>query len=79
MSATFRKDGWYPSVPESIGGLSAEAFTGTSVEEAFKEHTPDAAAFDTYLEKMKTLNTNDQDISDEADAFDLREDDGHRR
>ena len=66
MSATFRKDGWYPSVPESIGGLSAEAFAGTSVEEAFKKHTPDAAAFDAYLEKMKTLNANDQDISDEA-------------
>ena len=79
MSATFRKDGWYPSVSESIGGLSAEAFAGTSVEKAFKEHTPDAAAFDAYLEKMKILNANDQDISDEADAFDLREDDGHRR
>ena len=41
MSATFRKDGWYPSVPEAIGGLSAEAFAGTPVEKAFKKHTPD--------------------------------------
>jgi len=49
MSATFRKDGWHPSVPESIGGLNAEAFTGTSVEEAFKKHTPNAAAFVAYL------------------------------
>ncbi len=65
MSATFRKDGWYPSVFESIGGLSAEAFVGTSVEKAFKEHTPDAAAFDSYLKKMKKLNIDDQDISDE--------------
>jgi pimeloyl-ACP methyl ester carboxylesterase len=65
MSATFRKDGWYPSVFEAIGGLSAEAFAGTSVETAFKEHTPDTKAFDTYLEKMKNLNINDQDISDE--------------
>src|SRR6476660_10182682 len=39
MSATFRKDGWYPSVCESIRGLSAEEFVGTSVEKAFKEHT----------------------------------------
>jgi pimeloyl-ACP methyl ester carboxylesterase len=65
MSATFRKDGWYPSVFEAIEGLSAEAFAGTPVEKAFKEHTPDAKAFDAYLEKMKVLNINDQDISDE--------------
>jgi len=64
MSATFRKDGWYPSVFEAIGGLTAEAFANTPVEKAFKEHTPDAKAFDAYLEKMKVLNINDQDISD---------------
>jgi pimeloyl-ACP methyl ester carboxylesterase len=65
MSATFRKDGWYPAVFEAIGGLSANDFAGTPVETAFKEHTPDAKAFDAYLEKMKDLNVNDQNISDE--------------
>ncbi len=65
MSATFRKDGWYPSVFEAIGGLSAVAFAGTPVEKAFKEHTPDPKAYDAYLEKMKHLNVNDQNISDE--------------
>ena len=65
LSATYRKDGWYPSVFEAIGGLGADAFAGTPVETAFKEHTPDADAFDAYLEKMKALNINDQDISDE--------------
>lgn len=65
MSATFRQDGWYPSVFTSIGGLGTDAFAGTSVEHAFMGHTPDAAAFDAYLEKMKALNINDQDISDE--------------
>jgi pimeloyl-ACP methyl ester carboxylesterase len=65
MSATFRKDGWYPSVFEAIGGLSAEAFAATSVETAFKKHTPNAKAFDAYLEKMKNLNIDDQDITDE--------------
>ena len=66
MSATFRKDGWYPVVFEAIAGLSAKDFAGTPVETAFKEHTPDAEAFDAYLRKMKDLNVNDQDISDEA-------------
>jgi pimeloyl-ACP methyl ester carboxylesterase len=64
LSATYRKDGWYPSVLAGIEGLSATAFAGTAVEKAFKEHTPDAAAFDAYLEKMKVLNVDDQNISD---------------
>ena len=64
MSATFRQDGWYPAVFESIGGLSANDFAGTPVEKAFKAHTPDAEAFDAYLEKMKVLNIEDQNISD---------------
>jgi pimeloyl-ACP methyl ester carboxylesterase len=64
LSATYRKDGWYPSVSEAIEGLSATAFAGTPVEKAFKEHTPDAAAFDAYLEKMKVLSIDDQNISD---------------
>ena len=46
-------------------GLTAEAFAGTPVEKTFKEHTPNAEAFDAYLEKMKHLNINDQNISDE--------------
>jgi pimeloyl-ACP methyl ester carboxylesterase len=65
MSATFRKDGWYPSVPEAIGGLTADAFAGTPVETAFMAHTPDAKAYDAYREKMKRLNADDQDITDE--------------
>ncbi|MDZ4267057.1 MAG: alpha/beta hydrolase [Mycobacterium sp.] len=65
MSATFRKDGWYPSVLEAISGITADAFAGTPVETAFRAHTSDAAAFDAYLEKMKKLNIDDQEISDE--------------
>lgn len=65
MSATFRKDGWYPSVFEAIEGLTADAFVGTPVEHAFKKHTPDNEAFTRYLDKMKTLNIEDQDISDD--------------
>jgi len=65
MSATFRRDGWYPCVPEGIKGLSAKEFAGPSVETAFMAHTPDTKAFDAYLEKMKVLNADDQNISDE--------------
>jgi pimeloyl-ACP methyl ester carboxylesterase len=64
LSASYRKDGLYPSLLEGIEGQSATAFAGTSVEKAFKEHTPDAAAFDAYLEKMKVLGINGHNISD---------------
>jgi pimeloyl-ACP methyl ester carboxylesterase len=64
VSTTYRRDGWYPSALEGIEGLSAQAFAGTPVEKAFKEHTPDAAAFDAYVEKMKVLGINDQNMSD---------------
>lgn len=64
MSATYRQDGLYPSVLAGIKGLSATAFGGTGVEKAFKEHTPDPTAFDAYVEKMKVLNSVDQNISD---------------
>lgn len=64
MSATFRKDGWYPAVFESIAGLTVADFAGTPVEKAFMEHTPDAKAYARYLEKMKVLNIDDQNITD---------------
>jgi pimeloyl-ACP methyl ester carboxylesterase len=64
LSATYRKDGWYPAVAESLEALSSTEFAGTPVEEVFKEHTPDAAAFDAYIEKVKVLGIDDQHISD---------------
>lgn len=64
LSATYRRDGWYPAVPAGIEGLSAAAFAGTPVETAFREHTPDPAAFDAYVEKMKVLGIDDHEIGD---------------
>jgi pimeloyl-ACP methyl ester carboxylesterase len=64
LSATYRKDGWYPAVMEGISGLTAASFAGTPVEKSFLEHTPDPSAFDAYVEKMKVLSINDQDITD---------------
>jgi pimeloyl-ACP methyl ester carboxylesterase len=64
LSATYRKDGWYPSVMQALEGLSATAFAGSPVEKAFREHTSDPTAFDAYVEKMRVLNFDDQNISD---------------
>lgn len=64
LSATYRQDGWYPAVIKSIGGLNAKMFAGTPVEAAFKKHTPDPKGFEAYVEKMRVLNMNDQNIPD---------------
>jgi pimeloyl-ACP methyl ester carboxylesterase len=64
LSATYRKDGWYPVVSRALEGLNAKAFAGSPVEAAFKKHTPDPQAFEAYVEKMKVLNINDQNITD---------------
>jgi pimeloyl-ACP methyl ester carboxylesterase len=64
LSATYRKDGWYPSALKGIESLSVTAFAGTPVEAAFAEHTPDTTAFAAYVEKMKILGINDHHISD---------------
>ena len=39
-------------------------FAGSPVEAAFKKHTADPKAFEAYIEKMKVLNINDQNITD---------------
>lgn len=64
LSATYRRDGWYPAVLEAIEGLTAAAFAGSPVEKAFQEHTSDAAAFGAYIQKVKILNIEDQYITD---------------
>src|SRR5436190_16672436 len=64
VSAAYRQDGWYPAVTKALEGLNAKLFAGTPVEEAFKKHTPDPKAFEAYVEKVRTLNLNSQNISD---------------
>jgi pimeloyl-ACP methyl ester carboxylesterase len=64
LSATYRRDGWYPTVAQALEGLSGHLFTDTPVGEAFRRHTADPKAFDAYIDKMRVLNIEDQDISD---------------
>jgi pimeloyl-ACP methyl ester carboxylesterase len=64
LSATYRQDGWYPSVLRGLEGLSGDFFANTPVGEAFRQHTDDPEAFDAYVRKMKVLGIEDQNISD---------------
>jgi pimeloyl-ACP methyl ester carboxylesterase len=64
LSATYRRDGWYPSVTQALEHLSADLFADTPVGDAFRRHTADPRAFDAYIEKMRVLNIEDQNITD---------------
>jgi pimeloyl-ACP methyl ester carboxylesterase len=64
LSATYRQDGWYPSVSQGLEHLSGDLFVDTPVGEAFRRHTPDPKAFEAYIEKMRVLNLDDQNITD---------------
>ena len=66
MSATYRQDGWHPVVLQALEHLSGDALAGTPFGEAFRSRTTDRAAFDAYVEKMRVLNIEDQQISDDA-------------
>lgn len=65
MSATFRQDGWHPAVIEALAELTAEPFIGTPVQTDFAAHTPDPSAFTAYIDKMRVLNRDDQNVTDE--------------
>lgn len=64
LSAAYRKDGWHPAVSKALAGLNAKGFAGTPVEAAFRKHTPDPRAFEAYIEKVRGLTSNEQDITD---------------
>jgi pimeloyl-ACP methyl ester carboxylesterase len=64
LSATYRQDGWYPAVLQALEGLSPDLFVDTPVGDAFRRHTPDPEAFAAWIQKMRVLNFEDQQISD---------------
>jgi pimeloyl-ACP methyl ester carboxylesterase len=63
LSAAYRKDGWYASVFDGIARLSAASFAGSPVQQAFRQHTPDPAAFEAYVDKMKIFGIEDQELT----------------
>ena len=64
LSATYRQDGWYPSVLEGLKGLSGDLLVDTPVGEAFRRHAAAPEAFNAYVDKMRVLNSVDQNVSD---------------
>jgi pimeloyl-ACP methyl ester carboxylesterase len=66
VSATYRRDGWYPEVLHALSTMTADDVVETPIGEAFRGHTPDPEAFVAYVDKVRVLNHEDQHISDDA-------------
>jgi pimeloyl-ACP methyl ester carboxylesterase len=64
LSATYRRDGWYPFPSQGQEGQAGDRFTDTPVGEAFRQHTADPEAFDAHIEKMTVKGIEEQNISD---------------
>lgn len=53
ISATYRSDGWYPEVHESIAKMTPDNFTGTIVRDGYDKVAPDPGAFPALVDKIK--------------------------
>lgn len=65
MSATYRRDGWYPEAQQAIAGLTAEMMEATSMGAEYRRLSPTPDGFKRYFERVKTLNHEAQDIPDD--------------
>ena len=64
LSATYRRDGWYPEVMDAIGGMTVASVAGSSLERDYRRLSPTPDRFARYVERVRRLNYEDQDIPD---------------
>jgi pimeloyl-ACP methyl ester carboxylesterase len=65
LSATYRRDGWYPEVMETIGGLTAEVMANTPMRTEYQRLSPTPDSFVVYFERVKALNYAEHDMPEE--------------
>lgn len=65
LSATYRRDGWYPQVLDSIAALDAEFMAQTPMGTEYQRLSPTPDGFARYFDRVRTLNYNEQDIPDD--------------
>src|SRR5437867_7864202 len=60
-STAFKRDGWYPEVLAAMSAISAEAFAGTPIHDAYLRTSPKPDAWPTVVAKVRQLVTSDYD------------------
>jgi len=60
-STAFKRDGWYPQDLAAMSAMSAEAFAGTPIHDAYLRTSPVPEAWPTVVAKVRHLATSDYD------------------
>jgi len=60
-STAFKRDGWYPEDLAAMSAISAEAFAGTPIHDAYLRTSPVPEAWPTVVAKVRQLVTSDYD------------------
>jgi pimeloyl-ACP methyl ester carboxylesterase len=60
-STAFTRDGWYPEDLAAMSAISAEAFAGTPIHDAYLKTSPVPEAWPTFVAKVRQLVTSDYD------------------
>jgi pimeloyl-ACP methyl ester carboxylesterase len=68
-STAFKRDGWYPEDLSAMSAISAEAFAGTPIYDAYLQTSPVPDAWPTVVAKVRQLVTSDYDWTAEVAAL----------
>ena len=60
-SAAFKRDGWYPEDLAAMSAISAEAFAGTPIHDAYLRTSPVPEAWPSVVAKVRQMVTSDYD------------------
>ena len=60
-STAFKRDGWYPEDLAAMSAISAEAFAGTPIHDAYLRTSPRPEAWPTFVAKVRQMVTSDYD------------------
>ena len=55
ISATYRRDGWYPEVLEGMAQMTADLFAGSPMETEYRRLSPNPETFPTLVEEIRAL------------------------
>jgi pimeloyl-ACP methyl ester carboxylesterase len=68
-SAPFKTDGWYPEDLAAMSAISAEAFAGTPIHQAYLQTSPVPEAWPTVVAKVRQLVTSNYDWTAGVEAL----------
>ncbi len=68
-STAFKRDSWYPEDLAAMGAISAEAFAGTPIHNAYLQTSPIPEAWPSFVAKVRQLVTSDYDWTEGVAAL----------